>query len=573
MSKATLRARLAALCIAGALAASMPGAAAAKENMVALDGNSLTPAQVAAIARDGARVEIEERARRRVEDSHALLLEAAKDGHKIYGLTTGVGLRKDQTIVNVDGDLSEDVIELSRQFNRNLIYAHSAGAGPEMEPRVVRALMATRLNSILYGATGVQPRVAELYRDFLNHGIVPVLPSRGSLGEADITIITHVGLAMIGEGEVHYDGERMPAARALRSAGLKPLEAFGKDALSILSSNAYSEALAAFAAHEIGHVASIARMVFALSLEAINGNVAPFLEGSNRVRPMRYFNAASQDLRDLLAGSYLWQESEQRALQDPLSYRTAAYTLAAVDRALAEVGELLAVQLNSSDDNPAVVLDIEPASDRPQETRYFVDQGGGAVMPTANFEPLPWVIAFERSAIALGHLSHAAAQRTIKLADPAFTGLTRFLGADESGHAYGAIQKTFVDLSMENRALADPVSMDYFAVAGNIEDTATNAPRVIRRVRSIVDNLYYVLGLELMHAAQAIDLRRQQGQIGLSAVTGDLFQKFRGRVSFMSHDRPLTPDIEAAYQFLKACRIGPADDIDWARRSVSCADS
>ncbi|MBD0361370.1 MAG: aromatic amino acid lyase, partial [Coleofasciculus sp. C3-bin4] len=327
-----------------------------------INGNNLTPSDVIKVARNDAKVSISDAALKRLQTAHELLLLAAKNGQAIYGLTQGVGLNKDQTLVDAKGNLSQEVIRRSQEFNRSLIYAHSAGAGSQMSKDVVRAIMAVRLNSILFGATGVQPKVAELYRDFLNNDIVPVIPSRGSVGQADIILITHIGLAMIGEGEVYYQDQKMPASQALKMTGLEPLVPFGKDSLSILSSNAYSAALGALAVAELEHALKMSKLVFALSLEALDGNIEPFLEDANKIRPFPEANQVSRDIREMLSGSYLWEKSEERALQDPLSYRTGAYILGAGEHSLKELQAQLKIQLNSSDDNPAVVLDVVPPS-------------------------------------------------------------------------------------------------------------------------------------------------------------------------------------------------------------------
>lgn len=521
---------------------------------IVLTGRSLTTADVAKVARHGARVTISNEASDRIQKAYEVLLLAARSGHQIYGVTAGVGLNKDRSFVDASGGLSEEVIEVSKEFNRNLIYAHTAGVGPEMAPEIVRAIMVTRLNSILFGATGAQPRVAELYRDFINNDIIPVMPSRGSVGEADITLITHIGLAMIGEGDVYFKGQKMPASQALQAVGLEPLDIFGRDALSILSSNAYSAALGALAIEDLKHLLKVNKILFALSLEALDGNIEPFLQDSHVIRPFQYVNSAARDIRTILTGSYLWEPSEERALQDPLSFRTAAYTLGAVEQSLAELESMLQIQLNSSDDNPAIILDVSAPSDLPEEASKYVAEDGlrGALIPTGNFSPLPWVISFQEAAIALSHLSNASAQRIIKLADPHFTHLSRFLGTDQTFHAYGAIQKVFASLATENQSLALPVSMDLISIAGNIEDTSTNAPRVIQRFDQMIDNLYYILGIEMMHIGQAIDLRQQKNPgLKLSGATRTFFNNYRRSVSFLQVDRSLTPDIEASYQFLK----------------------
>jgi histidine ammonia-lyase len=523
---------------------------------IMLDGHNLTPEEVVKIGIKEAGVTIPKAALTRVDAGYRLLIKAAEAGQKIYGLTVGVGENKDREVLK-DGKLTEDAINHSKLFNRSLIRVTAAGVGPEMEPEIVRGIMATRLNSILYGSTGARQKVAELYRDFLNHDILPIIPGRGSMGEADITLIIHIGLAMIEEGEVIYKGKRMAAKKAMKHAGLTPLDPWAKDALAIMSSNSYSETLAAFCITELQHLLDISKLVFCLNLEALNGNITPFLKHSNTVRPFKAANKISKDIRKILKGSYLWSQNESRHLQDPLSYRTAAYTLGEVESTLNEIKEQIAIQLNSSDDNPMVLLNAKPPSSKEEESKHYVTKSSddnlyGAVIPTANFSPWPWVLSFEKLGIALGHFSIASAQRTIKLSDPRFTELSRFLGTADSFHAYGAVQKVFVALAAENKALAYPVSMDFFAVAGDIEDMATNGPRVVRRNRKIIDNCYYILGLELMHAAQAIDLRMQQKpKPKLSPVTASFYNAFRKKVSFMKKDRVLTTDIEKSYLFLK----------------------
>jgi len=263
---------------------------------------------------------------------------------------------------------------------------------------------------------------------------------------------------------------------------------------------------------------------------------------------------AAERIRDQLQGSYLWEVSGKRALQDPLSYRTAAYVLGTADETLRRLKALLEIQINSSDDNPAVIAGASlPANAPGQVARYYVKSGaiGGAVIPTANFEPLPWVLQLQSLGIALSHASRASAQRTIRLATPEFTQLSRFLAPDAETIGYAAIQKVFVALDAENRELSNPVSDDSLPVAGDIEDTATEAAQAAGRVIKMVDNLYYILGIELMHAAQAIDLRQRDGALKLGSGTKALFGAFRRAVPFLARDRILTPDISTSHEFLR----------------------
>ena len=498
---------------------------------------------MARVARDNAEVRVDPAARTRVERSHRLLLLAAKQGLPIYGLNRGVGIDRDKVVFRA-GELDPEVRQASEGFNRSLLYAHSAGIGPEAPEAHVRAAMLARLNAMLFGATGVQPAVVQMYVEFLNRRIHPVLPSRGSIGEADIDILAHVGLAMMGEGEVHYQGRRMTAREALGQAGLPPLVPVAKDGLSILSSNAYAAGIAALVAEDARRLLDGGETVVALGLEGLNGNVSPLLEPVQGVRAFPAQAAAAGRIRTALDGSYLWEPDPARALQDPLSFRTASQVYGNARASLDAVMRDLAIQLNSSDDNPAVLLDaVPPANASPVVRSYYVSEGdlAGAVMPSANFEPMAWVVDLEAFAIALRHVSSASVQRMTRLGTATMTGLSTFLAANDTAMALAEAQYPYLALDAENRALSQPVSADAAPAAGGIEDVASNAPLVVDRVGRMVDNLYYIVGMELMHAAQAVDLRRRvTPSLVLGRKTSALHAAYRAVVPFLDRDRPLT---------------------------------
>jgi histidine ammonia-lyase len=532
---------------------------------IMLDGHAVTPGQIARIA-DGEAVQVAPDALKRVEHAHLLLLEAAKSGQKIYGLTVGVGLNKDRKMLDMKQELTPELIEMSRRFNIGLLEAHAGGFGPDMEVRVARAAMATRLNAMLTGGSGAQAAIVETYVQFLNKGITPAMPSGGSIGEADITLLSHVGLAMMGEGEVYVDGVKIAAQDALRANGLKPIRPFGKDALAILSSNAYSAGMAALALNDAVRLSHLAKLVYALSLQAFDGNVSPLLQDTLALHPFPETVRAGADLRALLDGGSIWAASEKRLLQDPLSFRDGVYLLGELDRTVASARALLVLHLNSSDDNPGVALGAAPRSQRTQERRGYVTDGEtvGAVLPSANFEPLPWVLAFEELGLALAHNSLASAQRIMRLDDEHMTGLSRYLGTDQTIHAFGAMEKPAVALAEENRELANPVSMDFLPVAGSIEDIATNAPRVIGRVQHQIDNSVTLLAIEMVHAAQAVDLRKQKDPgFVLSPKCAALYAALRQQVPFLDKDRPLTKDFNKAAKILREYRLEKeADDAE-----------
>jgi histidine ammonia-lyase len=529
-----------------------PTAARRGSGSVVLDGQHLTLHQVVSIARGGAGVSVPPEAMQRVQHSFDVLLEAAREDKPIYGLTRGVGENKDKTVFP-GGQITPAGRQLSEQFNANLLRVQATATGPPAAPEVVRAAMAIRLNAILIGHTGAEPTVVQGLAEFLNHGITPVVPSEGTVGEGDIDILAHIGLALIGEGDVYYGGETVPAATALKTAGLEPLVPFGKDALSIFSSNAYSAALAILAAADARHLLTRARQVFALSLEGLDGNIAPFLAEAQAVRAFPGQAAVAAAVCDHLDGSYLFSLNPARALQDPLSFRTFSQVVSSAEDILARLDSQLATQINTADDNPTVLDGTEPPPKAmPQELAYYVHGNGveGAVVPTANFEPLSWVLQLESLSVALAHVSITSTERIMRLGTPEFTRLSRFLTAD-TGIGFAAIQKIPADFAARNHRLADPVSLDLIPVAGDIEDTATNAAAAATNVSKIVENTFTILAVELMHAAQAVDLRQKTNPaLALGRATRPFLHAYRQVVPFLDKDRQLSPDIAQSTAFL-----------------------
>ena len=290
--------------------------------------------------------------------------------------------------------------------------------------------------------------------------------------------------------------------------------------------------------------------VFALSLEGLDGNVAPFLEATVAARPRAGFVAVAARLRADLAGSDLWKVSAKRPLQDPLSFRTLPIVLGNAWEALAAAETELAFDVSHSADNPRVVLDPPPAAEGTQAARYRVPGGrAAAIVPTGNFEALPLVASLERLQLALAHVAQSIGATIMRFENPAITGLPRFLTAPGNpGHGFGAVQKAVAALTVEINSLAMPVSLDNATLAGNIEDITNNGPLTVARLRALVDDLFPLGSLQLLHAAQAVDLRPDYH---LGDHTRALQAAYRARVPFVAEDRILTADIAAGAEFLR----------------------
>lgn len=484
---------------------------------IVLTGKDLTIPEVVRVAKERANVTIAPEADRRLKEARQLVFDLVDADYPIYGFNVGVGWNKDKKVFK----------EFFQNYNCNLIRSHCIGVPPYASEEESRAVMLARLNTMLSGCTGLSPEIPHLYAAMINAGVHPLIVERGSVGQADIGLLSHIGLAIIGEGQVFYQGAIMPSAEAFKKAGLEPVHLGPKDGLAIVSSNALGAGEAALALHELEAFLDIADLVYAASLEGLEGNTTPLDDRNHALRRFTGQRSVAKRIRGLLEGSFVCDPNPEKPLQDPLCYRDYPQTHGAVREMLAYAKERLEIQLNTTDDNPCLLL----------EDRF--------ISPSANFDPINWVLPIETLSIGLSHISKASCLRMIKLGNPAFTRLSRFLSPSDDTICFGTIQKTPVALDTEIRQLCMPCSMDGMALAGDMEDLSTNSPLVVQNLRKIIDNLRYIFAIELMHAAQAVDLRKTDK---LGKGTKPLFAKVRERVPFYDKDRNITADIVTLYE-------------------------
>lgn len=490
-----------------------------------LTGEPISIEDVYSVAYFNRQVEISKEAERRVRDSRQVLFDMAAAGKPVYGLNRGVGWNKDK-------EFDEGFFAT---YNRNLLNSHCLGVAPYHPDEHVRAILLIRLNKALTGHTGISAELLHHYRDFLNYRIHPRIPMRSSIGEADITTLSHIGLAFIGEEDVTFNGEVMNSAEAMAQVGLQPAKLGPKDGLSIVSCNAQGEAMTAILLKEIEDIVDMSTLIFCLSLEGLNGVMEQLREDVNEVRGIRGQKKVAKMCREHLKGSYLHQFDPERALQDPLSFRCAHSVNGTMFDAMEYVKDQLNITMNTTDDNPCIIL---------EENSSFV---------SSNFEITSLAIGVEMLATGLSHLSKSSCYRMIKLADPAFTKLNRFLTPKEvETIAFGTIQKTFTMLDTQNRGLANPSSMDFYSLAGTIEDHASNLPLACYKIFQMLDNIRYIIGIEAMHAVQAIDLR---GNIQLGKNTKKAYDIIREKLPFYDKDRNLSRDIETVYEIIKSKKL------------------
>lgn len=487
---------------------------------VVLNGHDLSLELLYEIAYDGRKVEIAPEAYERLAKGRQIMQDLSRSGKPIYGFNKGVGWNKDQ-------DIDESYFETQ---NLKIIRSHTLGMGPYNSDVEVRTMMAIRLNNMLIGASCASDALVNIFRDFLNHGITPRVPKRGSVGEADITTISHMGKAFIGEGEVSYRGQLVSAKSAMAAEGIQPLHLTLKDAHTIILSNCQGEAMAAVLVRETEQLVKMSDLVFCLSYEGLNGNIEAMREDVNALRGLPGQMECAARCRRYLEGSYLYEDHPGRALQDPLSFRGGFTITGTVVDAINFVKKILQIQINSPSDNPCIML---------EQNDLFVD---------SNFETTTLAVGVEMLSIALGHLSRTVNYRLIKLGSPEFTGLPRFLAPrDGSAHGYSTIQNTYSAIDAENRSLINPSSVDFYHMQGGIEDHASNLPLVASKGLQIVDNLRYLVGMEAMNAAQAVDLREG---IHLGKYTQIAYDTIREVIPTLTGGRNVFDDIRDAYELI-----------------------
>lgn len=491
------------------------------ENTIYLNGKDLTIEQVKQVACDNFRVEIEKESRDYLIIGRNKIFSMVDSDVPVYGFNTGVGWNKDKKVMK----------DFFNKYNTNLIYSHSLGLEPNCSREEGRAILLNRLNTFLVGCTGVAVEIVDMYATLLNLDIIPVIPSRGSVGEGDITNLSHVGLAIMGEGDVYYKGEIRNSGEIFAELGIEKIHLGPKDGLAIVSSNALSAGIYSLVLWEMKKLLDLSDIAYALSLEALNGNTTPLDPDLYEVRKFKGQRISLEKVTKLLEGSTVYQADWKKSVQDPLSFRGSVQITGAVRDAYAYAEDLFQIQLNSAEDNPCLLVEKDK------------------LISCSNYEPISWILGAENLGVALSHVSRNSCFRTIKLANPVFTKLSRFLSPKDNVLGYATIQKVFTSLDAEIRHLSNPSTADYYSLAGEIEDHANNTVYVIEKLKKMIDNMFYIFGIELMHAAQAIDLRTDWT---LGKGSKIMYDEIRKVLPFYGEDRPVYKDINIMYHLVKS---------------------
>jgi histidine ammonia-lyase len=492
------------------------------DKTIVLTGRDLTVEQVVQVARYGAKVALAPEARQRSADAHALLLEAAAEGVSVYWFNRGSGSGRERFIFTGD-PWSPDNKKLleARQlsiFRRGAL----AGLGPEIsEEEIVRAMMVVRANTMTFEAAS--PQLTQRLLDLLNDRITPVVQSRGTVGEGDLGPFTNVGATMVGAGNAYYRGVRMPAAEALKQAGLEPLAPFGADDSELESSNSYATGQAALLLYDAREALSWADLVYAIDLNGMNSSVSPLSQPVQANRPFKWLNWDAARVLAMLKGSYLFELDDKRIIQDPESLRASSIRQGSAWQAWAQLRDVVLIQMNSSDHNPAIRVGASPSDSwelsTPQLAQFYVKGSSrnhgqhGFIFSNANWDPYPMANEIEAFTIALANMDTAVAQRMLRFTSTLFTVIGP---SDESPGEPGRFHLTqgseidAVALMQEIQGLINPVPPEGNALIQNVEDMQTQTRLKVTRARNAVDDTVELLAEDLLTGTYWLDLRKSQ---------------------------------------------------------------
>ncbi|WP_140718648.1 histidine ammonia-lyase [Pseudomonas sp. Hp2] len=486
-------------------------------------GIQLDPASAAAIARSAQAVD-------------AIVAK----GEPVYGINTGFG--KLATVRIERDDL--------QTLQRNIVLSHAAGVGEPMPAAVVRLMMALKLASLAQGASGVKPETIALLEAMLQRDVVPVVPCQGSVGASgDLAPLSHMAAAMIGTGEAFLRGERMPAADALRQAGLAPLVLGAKEGLALLNGTQFSTAYALAGLFEIEAVFQAALVAGALSTEAAKGSDTPFDPRIHALRRQPGQVAVAEALRRLMAGSAIRESHRENdvRVQDPYCLRCQPQVMGAALDVIRQAARTLETEANGVSDNPLVFSDT------------------GEALSGGNFHAEPVAFAADMLAMAVCEIGSISERRIAMLVDPALSGLPAFLTPRPGLNSGFMIpQVTAAALVSENKQRAHPASVDSIPTSANQEDHVSMAAHGARRLLAMAGNAANVVGIELLAAVQGCDFHAPlRSSDALEAARALL----RAQVPALQEDRYFHPDMLAATGLVRSGAL--ADCVGLALPGVS----
>ncbi|MBK9321900.1 MAG: histidine ammonia-lyase [Bdellovibrionaceae bacterium] len=495
-----------------------------------LTGQSITLDSLYEIANNSEiRAELAASARANMQKSRDYIEGRIKNGEVMYGVNTGFGAFSSVRI-------SDSEIE---QLQKNLIRSHSMGIGEPFSKKQSRAMMVLRANALARGHSGVRPAVVDKILEFLNHDIIPVIPSQGSVGASgDLAPLSHLALAIIGEGEVWQNGQVVAAQKVLSEKKMSPLDLKAKEGLSMINGCQVMTSVGLLAAWEARRLLWLADLAGAMSLEGLRGSRKPFDPLISATRPHPGEAKTARNLLKLMGEKS--EISESHAVNDPrvqdaYSLRCMPAVHGAAKDALRYIVKVLEIEANSSTDNPLVFAD------------------DNKVLSCGNFHGMPVAHAMDFAGIAISSQASISECRISKLISPQMSELPAFLapnGGLNSGHMI--VQVAAASLVSENKVLAHPASVDSIPTSAEKEDHVSMGTIAARKFEKILRNAENVVAMELLSATQALDLLSPLKPTAAVKAAYDLIRK---TVPFAKEDRYFAKDVEAIKEMMEGNKI------------------
>ena len=486
-----------------------------------ISSEHLTIERVGEIIKKGYKIELSDEARQRIIRCREYLdKKIAEQKEPIYGVTTGFGaLCK----VSVNDD------QLS-QLQVNLIKSHACGVGERTQKDIVRMMILLKVQSLSYGYSGCKLDTVERLIDFFNNDITPVVYRQGSLGASgDLVPLAHLCLPLVGEGEVEMNGEIVSGAEMLKRMNWKPIQMASKEGLALLNGTQNMSAYAVWSILEAERLSRWADKIAAMSIDAFDGRIEPFLTPVHVVRPHKGQVETASRIRELLRGSELIS-GEKQHVQDPYSFRCVPQVHGAVKDTLNYVHSVIDIEINSVTDNPVVFADED------------------MVISAGNFHGEPIALPIDALSIAMSELSNISERRIYRLVS-GLRGLPDFLVANPGlNSGFMITQYTAASCVSLNKSLAMPSSVDSIPSCQDQEDIVSMGANAAIKLHKVILNTERVLAIELFNAAQALEFRFPKKS---SPVLMKIHEAFRKEVPFITDDVVMYPLIEKAIQFLR----------------------
>ena len=477
--------------------------------------------QVVAVARHGARLELADSVWAQITNARAIVDHIVERGERAYGISTGLGALSD---IALQGP------QLAK-LSRNTLLSHACGVGPILKVEQTRAIICAAINNYAHGRSGISPAVVQSLLDLINHDITPCVPSQGSVGY--LTHMAHIGIALLGIGQVSQGGRLMSAAQALSQAGLAVVELQAKDGLSLVNGTPCMTGLASLALADAANLAQWADIIGAMSFEALRGQIDAFDEAVLSLKVHPGVQTVGHNLRTLLAGSEVIANSRGIRTQDAMSIRSIPQIHGACRDQLKHAERQIDAELASVTDNPLVV-------GTPEAYR---------VLSQANPHGESLAMAADLMCIAVAELAGVAERRLDRLINPLVSGLPAFL-VSQPGVNSGMMITQYVAAALvgENRHLAQPAVVDNFVTSALQEDHLSLGTGATLKLLKVIDNTTQVLAIEYLLAAQAFEFLQP---LRLGVGTDHAWRLLRSEVPAYDEDRWLAPDIERAAQMVR----------------------